>query len=405
MKPEQLQARDFAGYPPEARRLAGANLETMRRLPLAFLPLLLRELIEYDWKFPVERREMLRQFDYLGKLDAKALGAEMQGFERLKLTDELEKLDWAGDPSAFSERLTAHLWASQQIDAFRTAAVDYVHRMNQAEPPAPAPKARLTLVALGSGVTQNRYPLFRKLRPHGVYYRNVKTGDGASVLLRTLASRAKADPAPFGHWYVDGGREGAGADGVTTLSYDGLAGVRTRLLDRMERAIRAGSGSEALRTILARMTPEQLGLRGEGDAAVLNRFGLSILTQGSGTQMFSTTFVQWTAREVLRRAQPVTLLARFTPRQREQTLKETLARRQESSVVLDPEGSLIDADMGAYYTWINAQRLPGSERSAFLVWFEGHSEALAAAPGLAGGSESGEAVELERLVERLAQGA
>jgi hypothetical protein len=28
---------------------------------------------------------------------------------------------------------------------------------------------------------------------------------------------------------------------------------------------------------------------------------------------------------------------------------------------------LIDADMGAYYNWLNQQRLPGVEQSSFLV--------------------------------------
>ena len=98
--------------------------------------------------------------------------------------------------------------------------------------------------------------------------------------------------------------------------------------------------------------------------AVLNRFQVSVLTEGAGTQLFSTTFVQWSAREILRRAQPLTLLARFTPRQHEQSMRELVAGTQ-TRVVTDPAGSLIDADMGAYYTWINQQRLTGAEDASF----------------------------------------
>jgi len=58
-------------------------------------------------------------------------------------------------------------------------------------------------------------------------------------------------------------------------------------------------------------------MKNTGGDAVLNRFQLSVLTEGSGTQIYSTTFVQWAARELLRRAQPLTLLARFAPRLRE----------------------------------------------------------------------------------------
>lgn len=68
---------------------------------------------------------------------------------------------------------------------------------------------------------------------------------------------------------------------------------------------------------MARLHPSDLGLHaGTGAKSqdeVLERFELRLLTEGSGTQIFSTVFAQWTAREVLRRAQPLTLLVRFAP--------------------------------------------------------------------------------------------
>ena len=62
MLPTQLAAESFASYPAEAKRIALGQITLLRRLPLAFVPLLLRELILYDWKFPAERREIDRQF-------------------------------------------------------------------------------------------------------------------------------------------------------------------------------------------------------------------------------------------------------------------------------------------------------------------------------------------------------
>jgi hypothetical protein len=119
----------------------------------------------------------------------------------------------------------------------------------------------------------------------------------------------------------------------------------------------------------------------------LERFQLKLLTEGSGTQIFSTTFAQWSARETLRRAQPLTLLVRFAPRQRQKPMNELLSGNQENSE-MDPLGSLLDADMGAYYNWVNQERLTGAEQSSFLVWFEGHSEAVAIGPGIARGTVS-----------------
>ena len=89
----------------------------------------------------------------------------------------------------------------------------------------------------------------------------------------------------------------------------------------------------------------------------------------------------------LRRAQPVTLLVRFAPRQRQKPMNELLSASQERAE-LDPIGSLIDGDMGAYYNWLNLQRLTGAVEASFLVWFEEHSKAVAISPSTPRGTES-----------------
>jgi hypothetical protein len=74
----------------------------------------------------------------------------------------------------------------------------------------------------------------------------------------------------------------------------------------------------------------------------------------------------------------------------------------DKSAELDPMGSLVDADMGAYYNWLNQQRLPGAEHSSFLVWFENHNEAVAIGPSMPRGTESTAATDLQTLLTRLA---
>src|SRR5436305_7636917 len=143
---------------------------------------------------------------------------------------------------------------------------------------------------------------------------------------------------------------------------------------------------------MAQTRAGEIGLSSGGDY-VLNRFQLSILTEGSGTQVFATTFVQWAAREALRRAEPLTLLARFAPRQRENPMNELLAESQRRPE-LDPQGSLVDADMGAYYTWLNQQRLSGAEKATFLAWFEDQQEAIAIGPGIDRDKRSDTPIEL-----------
>jgi hypothetical protein len=400
MLPDQLTPESFAAYPPQARELAIRQIAILRRMPMAFVPLLLRELIVYDWKFPAERVDLDRQFAYLARLSPAQFQAAMSAFVGLKVTRELEKVDWVNSPAVFSEQFSAHLWTTHQIDAFRAAAVDYVRKSSSSAPDPPMPTHRLGIAAIGQGVTKNDYLLFRKLRPKGVYYTQVKHTGGAKVLFDAVRSRAEAHPAPYAHWYIDGGAPLAEAKGVTRVSYDGLSSPRTLLQSRMQRTYEAPVfDPEAFRTMMAQIGPAEVGLT-SGDGA-LNRFQLSLLTEGSGTQVFSTTFVQWAAREALRRAQPLTLFVRFAARQREKQMNELLAEHQRPPD-LDVQGSLIDGDMGAYYTWLNQQRLPGEEKSAFLAWFEEHGEAVVIAPGLERGKQSAAPVELADLIARIA---
>jgi hypothetical protein len=400
MLPRDLKPEQFAGYPPEARKVVTNYLATLQQLPLSFVPTLLRELIDYDFKFPAERKARDGELAYLSSLSASQLKEWFQGFAQIRLSPQLEEFDWAKAPAQFVEQLSAHLWSTHQLDAFRQASNDYADGLRAAVPPEPPLVPRLGITIIGQGVASYDEPLFRKLRAHGAYFSRVKPEDGLRQLLDAVAARARAHPAPYRHWYIEGGEEADHAAAITCVSYTALAAARSRLLRKMQAEIdRPGMGPEALRTLLAQMRPTDLGMNRESKPAdeVLQRFEVSLLTEGSGTQIFSTSFAQWAAREALRRAQPLTLLVRFAPRQRQKPMNELLVAGT-SRPEFDFVGSLIDADFGAYYNWLNQQRLPGAERSSFLVWFEGHSQALAIGPSMPRGTESTSAADLEQLL-------
>lgn len=397
MQPRDLQPEHFRGYPPEARKLIGAHLDVLRQLPLSFVPSLLREAIEYDFKFPAERSAIDRELANLESLSPAQIGERFQAFAKVSLSSLLEQFDWVNLPAQFVEQQSAYLWSTHQLDAFSKAATDYGAELQTALRPEPLPVRRLGIAVIGQGVASHDGRLFRNLRPLGTYFSRVKPDRGFDLLLAGVEARAKAHPVPYGHWYVDGGQPAGHSSLLTCISYTGLEPARAALLKRMQAEIeRPGSGPEGLRTYMARLVPTDLGMDKAGDA-VLDRFKVKVLTEGSGTRIFSTTFAQWTAREVLRRAQALTLLVRFAPRQRQRPMNELLANPK-GNPELDLAGSLIDADMGAYYHWINQQRLPGSERSAFLVWFEGHGEAVAIAPSFPKGTESGTEMDLGQLL-------
>jgi hypothetical protein len=394
MLPRDLTAEQFAAYPPEARKLAVTHLGALRQLPLSFEPSLLREVIDYDFKFPAERSAIDREFDTLSSLSPTQIREWFLAFSQFSLSSKLEHSDWVNQPAQFVEQLSAYLWTTHQLDAFREAAIAYGNRL---PPPEPVSVRRLGIAVIGQGVVSYDEQLFRNLRPHGTYFGQIKPDNGLELLLTAAAARAKAHPVPYGHWYVDGGQEADHSQSLTCVSYQALEPVRDALLKNIQAEIkRPGMGPEELRTHLAQLSPSDLGMVKAGDP-VLDRFQLKLFTEGSGTQIFSTTFAQWTGREALRRAQPLTLLVRYAPRQRQRPMNELLTSNQ-SNPELDFTGSLIDADMGAYYQWINQQRLPGFEQSSFVVWFEGHSQAFAISPSLPRGTATNSAIDLGQLL-------
>lgn len=403
MLPNELTAQQFQAYPPEARQVAIRELPLMRQLPLSYLPLLLRELILYDWKFPAERKEIDGQFSYLGSMNAAQLAAAMRPFFAIKLSPALAQIDWVNDPIRFSEDFSKYLWETHQMDHFREASIAFIHGAHAAQPAEPLPVPRLGMVILGEDVKTTQYPLFRKLKRRGVHFTNVRPANGREMLFAALDKRASAHAIPYAHWHIDGGntvplRHAQEHPAVARVSYSALLPVRDRIINMMVRTMASGTGPEMLRTKLALMNPAEVGMPEKGDAGILSRFQLSLLTEGSGTQIFSTTFVQWAAREALRRAQPLTLLAHYTPRQRDAVIRSP----GPEPLPTDPEASLIDADMGAFYIWIDQQRLSGAEQSGFVAWFEGHNEAVAIGPKLKPGTAVDTGITLSDILDEVA---
>lgn len=101
MLASQLQSEQFKSYPPQARELAMRYIGLLRQLPTIFVAVLLREVIDYDWKFPAEREELDRQLSYLGGLQREQLRALFAEFTQINLATNLEQLDWLRNRGRF----------------------------------------------------------------------------------------------------------------------------------------------------------------------------------------------------------------------------------------------------------------------------------------------------------------
>lgn len=390
MKPAELQPESFKGYPAESRALALKYMAMLRQMPLAVLPSYLVQLQEYPTLFPIEQRRLRVQLDALG-----AKPELLSGFASIRLPAEMEQKDWVRQPGLFENALSGALWQTGQIDAFHRAG----ESLFQALPvvaPAVDGAAPMLIAVIGRGTAaragQAQYPLFLRLRSEGMYLRRVDATAAPLVLMQEVTRRAQVHAQAYAHWYVDGGEpwplpDAQAAAGLQQFTFPSLAPVTDVVLQEMDRAVREGAGPEVLVDRLRVMGPAELGLGAVTRDARMARFFVTLLTQGSGTQLYSTSFVQAAGVELVRRAAPRTLVLRFAPRRKPASMNDMLEQRAQS-VELDPQGALVDADMAVYYAWLAMQRQPGGDRAGLLVYVEGHGEAFVAGPGVTRGVES-----------------
>ena len=197
MLPRDLKPEQFNGYPPEAKKLVLEYIGPLQRLPLSFVPSLLREVVDYDFKFPVERTAVERELANLSSLSQEQVNAWFQGFAQIQISSKLENFDWINAPAQFVEQLSSYLWTTHQLDSFRTAATDYAHRLREAVPPEAPAAPRLGITVVGKGVSEYEDALFRKLRPHGAYFKKIKPENGLEQLLGVCSCQGQGASDPI----------------------------------------------------------------------------------------------------------------------------------------------------------------------------------------------------------------
>jgi len=161
-----LKPDHFGTYTPRANKPVIDHLDALKRLPISFLPNLLREIIARDWNFPAEREQLEDEILTIASLSAEQNNAWFEKFARMSVSESLLRLNWVSAPGEFVEQLSSYLWTTHQLDAFREAAVIYSDRLHAAIPPEIPIIPRLGIALIGQELERNDYLLFRKLRPH-----------------------------------------------------------------------------------------------------------------------------------------------------------------------------------------------------------------------------------------------
>lgn len=395
--PLDLCAADFATYPPSARLFARAHLPTLRTLPIVLCVLILKQVVKYDLLFPAEREDLSQLLQMIASERSAQI---ISAFRKIDLSAETRKQDWITRPGTFVEVMTNELWSSGQIDRFRDAAERLIPQ-NQIQPGG---VPRIVIVDLDSRLDKKDFVLFRRLLQHGTLFTNLSLeadDDPFTASLQLLEYRARTSVNPYCHWVISGDIPPRTPTlEVSTVDYKTLEPVRFALLALMNAAVNSGtSGPEALRSAMMSLEPDSLGMTPSipfFKDPLLTQFCLDLLGQGSGAQVYSTSFVQWAAREVLRRARPSTAIIRFTPRVQQQSTNQQWSRTN-ITPAFDFAGSLIDADMATYYTWINLRRLSDTNCNYFVAFHSGRRQAFVSGPGMADGSYSDQAISPSKL--------
>jgi hypothetical protein len=264
----------------------------------------------------------------------------------------------------------------------------------------------VVVILYGQGIAIQRDKLWARLR--GVGARVPLRLEGATAsepFLRALFA-AGSNGLPFSSlglglgdlWLVEAGEslhrlcEGRPGHAIG-LSYARLRAYRETLARSLYQKVLGGvSGPQELAAYVRELDlapPEGALLHSD---ALLRAFVRDVLLGGNGTLLVNNTFVEWSAVQALKRAQPRLLVARFGVRDKMKPFSSLLLfssprPTDQVPILEDPFGSFVDVEQLGYYVWLNAEKSAAYRgKTLYLLLAEGVDEMLAIRPEPPGGA-------------------
>ena len=395
----------------DAATLARTHSDVLARLPATVHAFVLVELQKWALLFPAEQQYQRALLEVLSRIPANQLEESVAGIRRIEADAGADR---AGDrnPARFQDDAQAILRKRGLLVAWRTE-VDAFFRTIDPELeaqlyPADSPR-RLVVQIYGREIAVQREKLWSHFKRAGVRVPlNLEGASDTAPFLASLFGATDARPVPS---LLSGAIESAqlsphdawliethqalhtlcdGAAPLTGLSYDRLRSYRDDLTRTLNAKIQSGVESPqafAAYTRSLRINPAAGAMLAADD--LLAAFVRDVLLSGNGTLFMNNTFVEWSAVQALRRAQPRILVTRFGVRDRLKPFSSMVMFSQARPtdhvpVAQDPAGSFIDVEQLSYYVWVNAEKNPAYRRKTlYLFLAEGVDEMLAIGPGMA----------------------
>jgi hypothetical protein len=391
----------------EAASLARTYSELLQRLPSTIHAFILVELQKWPMLFGAEQRYQRALLHVLSRFAEGELADAVSGIARIETEARLDTIA-TRDPVRFQDEAQAHLRKQQRVQAWRTEVDRFFQTVDPAIEaqlyPADAPR-RLVVQIYGSNIAVQTDKLWSRFKRSGMRLPLALDAGGSSEgFLRALFgtnARDETTPALFAAvknaggldavdtWIVESHEAlhelcGGNTVPLTGISFDRLRTYRDELTRALYDKIKSGVESPQAFAAYARtlkIAPETNALLSSTE--IVRSLVRDVFLTGNGTLFVNNTFVEWTAVQALRRAQPRLLITRFGVRDKLKPFSSLLLFSQPRTsdripLIEDPVGSFVDVEQLAYYVWLNAEKNAAYRRKTlYLFLAEGIDEMLA----------------------------
>ena len=397
----------------EAAKLAREHGEVLNLLPSTVHAFILVELQKWPTLFAPEQRYQRALLEHLARVSTVEHTASVAGISRVEADAGCDRLG-RGDPARFQDDAQKLLRQRRLLPVWRKEVDAFFQTVNPAVDaqlyPPDAPR-RLVVQLYGRGIAIQADKLWSRFKGTGVRVPLALDGAGGSegfVRALTPAFRATSHAegfTPLDGWIVEAHDSLYGAflertpgTPFTALSYERLRAYRDELTRALYGKIQSGVESPQAFAAFARSLKIAAGpelLRHSTD--LLQPFVRDVFLTGNGTLFVNNTFVEWTAVQAIRRAQPRLLVTRYGVRDKLKPFSSLLLFSQPRAsdqipLIEDPVGSFVDVEQLSYYVWLNAEKSAAYRgRTLYLFLAEDVDEMLAIrsdAPSAAAGDVS-----------------
>lgn len=408
------------GLDPAAKELAKRYQHLLDALPRTFSISIITKLKSWPNLFEPEKTyftTLLEQLNALTPSERQSIFANLAAFESESGCDQIRD----DDPFTLDQMLIRHIkrrglwmpWRVQISQVFSKIQPSLDAALYSSDH-----SRRLVVILYDQGITIERNQLWQRFREVGVrvplalenaittkpFLRELFTGrpaDAGPGIAPTLFSAIGKTPRPTPHdiWMIEAddalaslcGENVANAESsacVTGMSYVRLRDFREKISDVIYNRTSTGqiTGPSELADYLRTLDimPASSSIL-DSDPRV-RAFIRDIFLGGAGTLVINNTFVEWSAIQAMKRAQPHVMVARFGVRYKMKPFSSLLLFSKPRPAdkipwMLDPWGSFIDVELLSYYIWLKSQEIiPYRDRTLYVLLADGVEEMLVVGP-------------------------